>query len=119
VITILGYYMTSAAHFYALAILVGLVQGGTQALSRSVYASMIPRHKSSEFFAVFSVFERYAGVVGPLLFGAIVSSTGSGRTAILAILIFFVVGAALLVPVDIEAGRRRAREDEEAIEAAH
>ena len=119
VITILGYYMTSAAHFYALAILVGLVQGGTQALSRSVYASMIPRHKSSEFFAVFSVFERYAGVVGPLLFGAIVSSTGSGRTAILAILIFFVVGAALLLPVDIEAGRRRAREDEEAIEAAH
>ena len=113
VITVLGYYMTSAAHFFALAILVGLVQGGTQALSRSVYASMIPRQKSSEFFAIFSVFERYAGVLGPLLFGAVITWTGSGRSAILAILIFFVAGAALLLPVDIEAGRRQARADEE------
>ena len=119
VITVLGYFMTSAAHFFALAILVGLVQGGTQALSRSVYASMIPRQKSSEFFAIFSVFERYAGVVGPLMFGWIVSSTGSGRPAILAVVIFFVAGAALLLPVDIEAGRRKARADEDAIEAAH
>ena len=119
VITVLGYFMTTAAHFYALAILVGLVQGGTQALSRSVYASMIPRQKSSEFFAIFSVFERYAGVLGPLLFGAVITWTGSGRSAILAILIFFVAGAALLLPVDIEAGRRRARADEEQIEAAH
>ena len=119
VITVLGYYMKTAAHFYALAILVGLVQGGTQALSRSVFASMIPRQKSSEFFAIFSVFERYAGVAGPLIFGAVMAWTGSGRNAILAILVFFVVGAALLVPVDVEAGRRRARADEEQIEAAH
>ena len=53
--------------------LVGLVQGGTQALSRSLFASMIPRQKSSEFFAFFSVFERYAGVLGPALFGAVVT----------------------------------------------
>jgi UMF1 family MFS transporter len=119
VITVLGYYMTTAAHFFALAILVGLVQGGTQALSRSVYASMIPRQKSSEFFAIFSVFERYAGVLGPLLFGLVITWTGSGRNAILAILIFFIAGAALLLPVDIAAGRRQARADEEAIEAAH
>lgn len=118
VITVLGYFMSTAAHFFALAILVGLVQGGTQALSRSVYASMIPRQKSSEFFAVFSVFERYAGVLGPLLFGAVITWSGSGRSAILAILIFFVAGAALLLPVDIEAGRRRARADEDAIDAA-
>ena len=117
-ITVLGYFMTSAAHFYALAILVGLVQGGTQALSRSVFASMIPRQKSSEFFAIFSVFERYAGVLGPLIFGAVITWTGSGRNAILAILIFFIAGAALLLPVDIEEGRRRARADEDAI-AAH
>ena len=118
-ITVLGYFMTTAAHFYALAILVGLVQGGTQALSRSVFASMIPRHKSSEFFAIFSVFERYAGVAGPLIFGAMMTWTGSGRNAILAILVFFVGGAALLIPVDIEAGRRQARADEDAIEASH
>ena len=58
---VLGYFMTTATHFFLLAGLVGLVQGGTQALSRSLFASMIPRHKSSEFFAFFSVFERYAG----------------------------------------------------------
>ena len=64
-ISVLGYFMSTPAHFFALAALVGMVQGGTQALSRSLFASMIPRHKSSEFFAFFSVFERYAGVLGP------------------------------------------------------
>ena len=64
-ITILGYYMKNATEFLALAVLVGMVQGGTQALSRSLFASMIPRHKSSEFFAFFGVFERYAGILGP------------------------------------------------------
>ena len=118
VITILGYYMTTSAHFYMLAILVGLVQGGTQSLSRSLFASMIPRQKSSEFFAFFSVFERYAGVLGPLVFGAVVAYSGSGRNAIIAVLIFFVVGGALLIPVDVEAGRRQARDGEEAIAAA-
>ena len=67
-ITILGYYMRTATHFFMLAILVGMVQGGTQALSRSLFASMIPKHKSSEFFAFFGVFERYAGILGPALF---------------------------------------------------
>ena len=117
-ITILGYFMKTSAHFYMLAIMVGLVQGGTQALSRSLFASMIPRQKSSEFFAFFSVFERYAGVLGPLVFGAVVAYSGSGQNAIIAVLAFFIIGAALLLPVDIEAGRRQARADEEAIEAA-
>jgi UMF1 family MFS transporter len=119
VITVLAYYMTTSTHFFALAILVGLVQGGTQALSRSLFASVIPRQKSSEFFALFGVFERYAGVLGPLVFGAVVAYTGSGRQAIIAVLVFFVAGAALLVPVDIADGRRQARAAEEAIEAAH
>ena len=114
VITALGYYMRTSTHFFMLAILVGLVQGGTQALSRSLFASMIPRHKSSEFFAFFSVFERYAGVLGPAVFALVVSYTGTGRNAILAVLVFFVVGAALLIPVDVEAGRRDAREAEAA-----
>ena len=108
-ITILGYYMTTATHFLVLAVLVGMVQGGTQALSRSLFASMIPRHKSSEFFAFFSVFERYAGVLGPAVFAWVVGRSGSGRNAILAILIFFVVGAFIFAFVDVEAGRRAAR----------
>jgi MFS transporter, UMF1 family len=92
-----------------LAILVGMVQGGTQALSRSMFASMIPRHKSSEFFAFFGVFERYAGILGPLVFASMVDATGSSRNAILAVLAFFIVGGAVLSMVDVESGRRAAR----------
>jgi UMF1 family MFS transporter len=101
--------MTTAAHFFMLAILVGMVQGGTQALSRSLFASMIPRHKSSEFFAFFGVFERYAGILGPLIFASMVDATGSSRNAILAVLGFFVVGGAILAFVNVEEGRRIAR----------
>jgi MFS transporter, UMF1 family len=108
-ITLLGYFMETAAHFYALAVLVGMVQGGTQALSRSLFASMIPRHKSSEFFAFFSVFERYAGVLGPAIFAFVVERSGSGRAAILAVAVFFVVGAAILTFVDVARGRAAAR----------
>jgi UMF1 family MFS transporter len=108
-ITVLGYFMSTATHFYLLAILVGLVQGGTQALSRSLFASMIPRSKSSEFFAFFGVFERYAGILGPLMFAMMVGASGSGRNAILAVLIFFVVGGAILAFVNVDEGRRAAR----------
>ena len=116
-ITVLGYYMTTAAHFFALAILVGMVQGGTQALSRSLFASMIPRHRSSEFFGFFGVFERYAGVLGPLIFAIVVARTGTGRTAILSVVLFFVAGAILLTFVDVEEGRRAARAAEAEAEA--
>ncbi|CAN5768985.1 MFS transporter [soil metagenome] len=111
-ISILGYYMTSAAHFFALAGLVGLVQGGTQALSRSLFASMIPKQKSSEFFAFFGVFERYAGILGPLVFGWVAAYWGNSRNAILAVVVFFIVGALLLARVDVDAGRRQARAGE-------
>ena len=115
VIIALGYNMRTAAHFYALAIIVGMVQGGTQALSRSLFASMIPRHKSSEFFAFFGVFERYAGILGPLVFAAMVDATGQSRNAMLAVLAFFVVGGAVLVFVDVDAGRKVARQAEAAM----
>ena len=117
-ITLLGYFMSTAAHFFALAILVGMVQGGTQALSRSLFASMIPRHKSSEFFAFFSVFERYAGVLGPAIFAFVVERSGSGRSAILAVAVFFIVGAAILAFVNVEEGRRAARAAEMDLTAA-
>lgn len=119
IIAALGYYMTTSLHFFALAVLVGLVQGGTQALSRSLFASMIPRQKSSEFFAFFGVFERYAGVLGPAVFALIVSISGQGRAAILAVLCFFIVGGLMLTLVDVGAGRRDARAGEEAIAAGH
>ena len=67
--------MTSAWQFFALAFLVGTVQGGSQALSRSLFARMIPKHKSSEYFGFFSVFEKFAGIAGPALFAVSVSSS--------------------------------------------
>ena len=108
-ITILGYFMKNATEFLALAVLVGMVQGGTQALSRSLFASMIPRHKSSEFFAFFGVFERYAGILGPAVFAWVVERSGTSRNAILSVILFFVIGAAVLVFVDVDEGRRAAR----------
>jgi UMF1 family MFS transporter len=108
-ITVLAYFMTTATEFLALAVLVGMVQGGTQALSRSLFASMIPRQKSSEFFAFFAVFERYAGILGPAVFAWVVQHSGTSRSAILSVIGFFVLGAAVLTFVDVDAGRRDAR----------
>ena len=115
VITMLSYFMRTATHFFLLAILVGMVQGGTQALSRSLFASMIPKHKSAEFFAFFGVFERYAGILGPALFAWVVSHSGTSRNAILSVVVFFVLGGALLMFVDVDEGRRAAREAERAV----
>jgi UMF1 family MFS transporter len=108
-ITILGFYMTTATHFFLLAFLVGTVQGGTQALSRSLFASMIPPHKSGEFFGFYSIFEKFAGIFGPLLFDLTITVTGASRNAILSVIAFFIAGAALLYFVDVEAGQREAR----------
>ena len=111
-ISILGYFMTSATHFFVLAGLVGMVQGGTQALSRSLFASMIPAHKSGEFFGFFSVFEKFAGIFGPLIFAGTIAASGSSRNAILSVIVFFAAGAILLALVDIDEGRRVATEAE-------
>lgn len=114
-IAILGYFMTTVAHFFLLALLVGVVQGGTQALSRSLFARMIPRHKSGEFFGFFSVFSKFAGIFGPLVFAGIIGATGSSRNGILSVIAFFLVGAFILSRVDPEEGERRAREAEAAL----
>ena len=111
-ISVLGYFMRTATHFYVLAGLVGMVQGGTQALSRSLFASMIPPHKSGEFFGFFSVFEKFAGIFGPLIFAGTIAATGSSRNAILSVIGFFAVGAAILATVDVAEGQRAAREAE-------
>lgn len=113
-VSVLGYYMKTATHFIVLAVLVGMVMGGCQALSRSLFASMIPRHRSAEFFAFFAVFEKIAGILGPAIFAGTIALTGSSRNAILAIIAFFVVGGGLLAFVDVAEGQRRAREAEQA-----
>ena len=97
-------------HFYAMAIGVGMVQGGVQALSRSVFASMIPKGRSAEYFGFFSATSKFAGIVGPLVLGLFWSSGDDPRPGILFLAIFFVVGGFLLWRVDVDAGRRAARE---------
>jgi UMF1 family MFS transporter len=111
-ISVIGYFMRSARDFYILAALVGMVQGGTQALSRSLFASMIPAHKSGEFFGFYSVFEKFASIFGPLLFAVTIALTGSSRAAILGVIVFFIIGAAILTRVNVDEGRRLAQEAE-------
>ncbi len=111
-ITFVGYSMREDWHFLALGASVGMVQGGCQALSRSLFASMIPRHRSGEFFALFAVGEKFAGILGPGMFAVLTFTTGSSDLAILGLSVFFLIGLAILSRVDVDAGRQRAREAE-------
>ncbi len=107
-IAALGYFMQSEWHFLALALLVGMVQGGTQGLSRSLFASLIPRQRSAQFFSLFALSEKLAGLLGPGLFVATIALTGSSRYAIASVVLFFVTGGLLLSRVDVGQGRRAA-----------
>jgi UMF1 family MFS transporter len=112
IVSVLGYFMKSAVHFYLLSILVAMVQGGSQALSRSLFAAMIPRQKSAEFFGFFAVFEKFAGIIGPFVFASAVGATGSSRIAVLSVAAFFLAGSILLALVNVPEGERLAREAE-------
>lgn len=117
-ICILGYFMTAAWQFWALAVLVALVQGGSQALSRSLYAVIVPRSKAAEFFSFNSVFSKFAGIFGPFLFGWVAETTGSSRGSILFLISFFVVGMICLALLDVEEGRRVAEAAERELRTA-
>lgn len=107
-----AYFLNTPWQFWLLAIAVATVQGGTQAISRSLFSSLVPRHRSSEFFGFFSVMGKLAGIFGPFAVGAINQLTGNSRLAILSLLVFFGGGALALTRVDLEAGRARARSAE-------
>ncbi len=108
-ISIFGYFMTEPWHFWALATALALVQGGSQALSRSLFTTMVPPSKSSEFFGFYSVSGKFGNIIGPLVFAIVADWTGGGRLAILSLVFFFVVGAVLLTRVDVEEGRAAAK----------
>ena len=116
-ICVFAYFMKSAREFYILAVLVGLVQGGTQALSRSLFATLIPKHKSGEFFGFFSVFEKFGGILGPLAFALVINRFQSSQLAILSVIVFFIVGGLLLIGVNVEDGERAARAAEADVRA--
>lgn len=110
VVTWVAYSMTTPKQFWTLALLVAFAQGGCQALSRSLFASMIPEKKSSQFFAFFAVAEKFAGVFGTGIFAALVYLTGGGRMAVLSLAFFFVIGGLILSRVDVAKGRAQAAE---------
>ena len=117
-IAVWGYVLDSVIEFWFLAFMVAVVQGGSQALSRSLYASMSPKALSGEFFGFFSVMSKFSAIVGPLLFTAAVAVFGSSRPAVLGLIVFFVLGIYLLTRVDETEGRRVAREADAEAEAA-
>ncbi len=89
----------------ALGMLIGMVLGGTQALSRSLYGSIIPQDASAEFFGFFSVFTKFSAIWGPIIFATFRQLTGSSRPAVLSLVSFFVVGLVLLSLVNVEEAR--------------
>ncbi len=109
IVTIYGYFITREQEFYVLAVLIGLVQGGVQSLSRSLYALIIPRDRAAEFFGFYNMLGKFAAVLGPVLMGWAGVVTGNPRMSILAVLVLFLSGGVLLYFVDEQEGRRLAR----------
>jgi UMF1 family MFS transporter len=107
-ISVWGYVLHTAWQFFVLAFLVATVQGGSQALSRSLFARMIPKAKSSEYFGFFSVFDKFAGIFGPALYFASVVMFGSSRSAVLSVMLLFIAGGVVLSFVDVAAGEAAA-----------
>jgi len=103
--------MQTALHFWILAFLVGTVQGGTQALSRSLFGSMLPKSKTGEFYGFYGMSSKFAGIIGPLVFAVVTQITGTSRLSILSLIMFFIIGAFLLNRVDEKEGIRIALED--------
>jgi UMF1 family MFS transporter len=95
--TCYAYFIESARDFYTLAVVIGLVQGGVQSLSRSYYGRLVPEGKSSEFFGFYNMMGKFAAILGPLLTGSVAYVTGDSRLGILSILLLFVGGGALLI----------------------
>ncbi len=109
-VTVYAYFMNEVSDFYILAIIVGLVMGGIQSLSRSFFARIIPKNKAAEFFGFYNMLGKLAAVLGPLLMAVISQTSGSPRLSILSIIVLFVAGGTLLYFVDEKEGIKMAKE---------
>jgi UMF1 family MFS transporter len=109
-VTIWGFFMKRQIEFYALACAIGLVQGGVQSLSRSLYARLIPEQRAGEFFGCYNMLGKFAAVIGPALMGWVSFQTGKPRYSILSLILLFASGACILYFVNVEEGRELARE---------
>lgn len=113
IISIWGFFLNSVVEFWFLAWMVAVVQGGSQGLSRSLYASMTPTAMSGEFFGFFSIMSKFASFLSPLVFVFSVTFFDSSRPGVLALIVFFLIGMALLVGVDVERGKLLAKQRNE------
>jgi len=95
--TCYAYFIEGVRDFYVLAVVVGLVQGGIQSLSRSYFGRLVPAGKSAEFFGFYNMMGKFAAILGPLLTGIVARMTGDRRLSILSIALLFIGGGALLV----------------------
>jgi len=95
-LTIFAYSMNTSLEFWMLGATVGLILGGTQALSRSFYGRLIPEGHSAQFFGYFSVFAKLSAIWGPILFAYIRQTTGTSRLSVLAVSLFFLAGGFVL-----------------------
>jgi len=116
VIAVWGFFLNSVVEFWFLAWMVAVVQGGSQALSRSLYSTLSPASKSGEFFSLFGFMDKMAGLIGPALFIWAVAVFGSSRPAVLSIIVMFILGGLVLMLVNVDEGRRVAQmEDAEVL----
>ena len=105
-----AFFIETATDFVVLSAVVGLILGGSQALSRSLYARFVPVAQSAEFFGFYAVSIKFGAILGPLLFGFLADLTGNLRVSVLSVAVFFLLGLCLLAGVDVEKGAREARE---------
>lgn len=108
-VSIWGYFLATAVEFWLLAVMVGLVQGGSQALSRSLFGNMVPKAQTAEFFGFYDMSSKFAGLLGPLVFAVVGQLAGSSRLSIISLIIFFVVGGLILSRVNEAEGVAVAR----------
>ena len=106
-----AFFIHSALEFWILGGLVGLILGGSQALSRSLYGQLIPQDRPAEFYGFFTISAKFASVLGPLLFGLVSDISDNPRHAILSIVFFFLVGFILLGTVNVKRGRMQAKRE--------
>jgi UMF1 family MFS transporter len=111
-VVVYAYFIHTTTEFFGLGMLVGLAMGGSQSLSRSLYGSMIPEAASAEFFGFYTVFSKFSAIWGPWTFAAITHFTHSARTAIVSLVLYFLVGLLLLITVN----ENKAREAKEFVE---
>ena len=106
--SIYAYFLKTEADFFGLAIVIGLVQGGVQSLSRSLYGRLVPPGKAGEFFGIYNLMGKASSILGPLLTGIVAVTTHDSRLAIVSVAILFIIGAVFLARVQVhqDAGSR-------------